>query len=183
LQPAEGLPEIDPRSFVLLTVAAGLWIRTTPQGCLSVTKETGPRKNPAFINYSTANGLLSDTALGGSREDDEGRVYVRHGKGLLSRFDAPPTTVGKVFTSKDGLAGDDIRSFYKDKQGNHLDRGQAAVNQVLIRRAETQVITTARRFYISRGQHPWGEGPGIAGKPGNRSGVAPMKLAGFTQQT
>src|SRR5262249_38501095 len=65
--------------------------------------------------YSTANGLLSDAAWAFS-EDDEGRIYVGTGKGL-SRFD-PRNNSWQGFTSKDGLAGDEVRSFLKDKQGH-----------------------------------------------------------------
>jgi two-component sensor histidine kinase len=112
LLPAEGLPEIDPRGL-FVDSRGWLWIGQRYKG-VSVTKEPAA-ENPSFIQYSTANGLLSDTAWAFT-EDDEGRVYVGTGKGL-SRFD-PRNNSWQSFTSKDGLAGDDIRSFCKDQQGH-----------------------------------------------------------------
>ncbi len=112
LQQTSGLPEIDPRSL-FVDSRGWLWIGHRHRG-VSVTKEPGA-ETPSFINYSTKNGLLSDSAWA-LTEDDEGRVYVGTGKGL-SRFD-PRNNTWQGFTSKDGLVGDDIKAFYKDNQGN-----------------------------------------------------------------
>jgi len=112
LQPMAGLPETDPRSL-FVDSRGWLWIGQRYKG-VSVTKEPAA-ENPSFIHYSTANGLLSDTAWA-LTEDDEGRIYVGTGKGL-SRFD-PREQSWQGFTTKDGLAREEIQSFYKDKQGN-----------------------------------------------------------------
>jgi ligand-binding sensor domain-containing protein len=106
------LPDIDPRSL-FVDSRGWLWIGQRYKG-VSVTKEPAA-DHPSFIQYSTGNGLLSDTAWAFT-EDDEGRVYVGTARGL-SRFD-PRTNSWQGFTSKDGLAGDDIRSFFKDKQSH-----------------------------------------------------------------
>lgn len=112
LQPGDGLPEIDPRSL-FVDSRGWLWIGQRYKG-VSMTKDPSA-EHPSFTQYSTANQLLSDSAWAFT-EDDQGRVYVGTGKGL-SRFD-PGDNSWQHFTSKDGLAGDDIRSFCKDRQGN-----------------------------------------------------------------
>ncbi len=112
MQPSGGLPEIDPRSL-FLDSRGWLWVGQRHKG-VSMTKQPAV-DNPTFVHYSTENGLLSDTAWAFT-EDDGGKVYVGTGKGL-NRFD-PTNGTWQGFTASDGLAGDQIESFYKDRSGN-----------------------------------------------------------------
>jgi len=111
LSPTAGLPEIDPRSL-FVDSRGWLWIGHRHRG-VSVTQDPGA-ENPTFTNYANNNGLSSDTAWA-LTEDFAGQVYVGTGKGL-SRFD-PRNNTWQNFSSKDGLARDEITSFYRDRQG------------------------------------------------------------------
>jgi signal transduction histidine kinase/streptogramin lyase len=111
-QPAEGLPEMNPRS--LFRDSRGwLWIGLRYKG-VSVTKDPSA-ENLKFVNYSTEQGLASDTVLS-ITEDDAGRIYLSTGKGL-DQLD-PVTGRIRHFNSKDGLAGDNVGHTIKDRNGN-----------------------------------------------------------------
>ncbi len=112
LRPADGLPEIDPRSL-FLDSRGWLWIGSRYKG-VSMTKEPGV-EDPKFINYSTEQGLSSG-AVRAITEDDFGRLYFGTDKGL-DRLD-PQTGRWQHYTSKNGLAGDAIADLHKDRQGN-----------------------------------------------------------------
>jgi ligand-binding sensor domain-containing protein len=78
LGPSDGLPETDPRAF-FLDSRGWLWIGLRYKG-VSVCKDP-TAATPTFVNYSTANGLASDTVWA-IAEDDVGRMYLGTGKGL-----------------------------------------------------------------------------------------------------
>lgn len=142
LQPTDGLPETLPRAFHLDS-RGWLWIGLRLKG-VSLTKDPGaePLK---FINYSTANGLASDTVWA-IAEDDAGRIYLGTGKGL-DRLD-PATGRIRHFATADGLAGEEIHHCLKDRQGNiwvATARGLSKLNP----RAE-RVVNRPPPIYLSR---------------------------------
>src|SRR5262249_35702108 len=100
VEPTQGLPEIDPRSF-FMDSRGWLWIGMRYKG-VSLTKEPGA-ENPQFINYSTGNGLSSETVWT-ITEDALGRMYFGTGRGL-DRYD-PNANQWRHFTTKDGLSSD-----------------------------------------------------------------------------
>jgi ligand-binding sensor domain-containing protein/signal transduction histidine kinase len=112
LKPRDGLPETDPRIF-FVDSRGWLWIGLRYKG-VSVSEDP-TASDPQFINYSTANGLLSDTVWAIS-EDDAGRMYLGTGKGL----DQLDLVTGKIrhFNTDDGLASDIINYCFKDSRGN-----------------------------------------------------------------
>lgn len=112
LQPAEGLPEANPRAF-FQDSRGWLWIGLRHKG-VSVTKDPDA-ENLKFVNYSTRTGLASDTVWS-ITEDDAGHIYLGTGKGL----DQLDPTTGRIrhFTTKDGLASDFINHCFKDRNGN-----------------------------------------------------------------
>jgi ligand-binding sensor domain-containing protein len=112
LQPTEGLPETNPRAF-FLDSRGWLWIGLRYKG-VSVTKDPSAA-TPKFVNYSTTDGLVSDTVWS-IAEDDFGRMYLGTGKGL----DQLDPATGRIhhFNTKDGLASDLINSCLKDRSGN-----------------------------------------------------------------
>ena len=112
LQPAAGLPETNPRVF-FLDSRGWLWIGLRYRG-VSLTKDP-TAETPQFVNYSTANGLVSDTVWS-IAEDDFGRIYLGTGKGL----DQLDPATGRIhhFNTKDGLASDLINQCLKDRSGN-----------------------------------------------------------------
>ena len=111
-QPTEGLPETDPR-FFFLDSRGWLWIGLRYKG-VSVTKNP-EAQTPQFINYSTANGLSSDSVWA-IAEDDLGRMYFGTGKGL----DQLDLVSGRIrqFNTNDGLASEVINYCMKDRAGN-----------------------------------------------------------------
>jgi len=112
LEPTEGLPETRPRAF-FLDSRAWLWIGLRYKG-VSVTKDpTGV--TPKFINYSTANGLASDSVWA-ITEDDFGRMYFGTGKGL-DQLDLESGRIRHLNTD-DGLASDIINYLLTDREGN-----------------------------------------------------------------
>jgi ligand-binding sensor domain-containing protein/two-component sensor histidine kinase len=112
LQPAEGLPEINPRAF-FQDSRGWLWVGLRFRG-VSVTKDPSA-ETPQFVNYSTQNGLTSDTVRS-MTEDDAGRIYLSTGKGL-DQLD-PATGRIRHFNIKDGLASDFVGQCLKDRNGN-----------------------------------------------------------------
>jgi ligand-binding sensor domain-containing protein/two-component sensor histidine kinase len=96
---SEGLPSTDVRAFHL-DGRGRLWIGLRYHG-VSMT-ENPDSTPPRFVNYSTLNGLSSDTVWS-IAEDAAGRIYLGTGKGL-DRLD-PDTGAIRTFTSEDGLAG------------------------------------------------------------------------------
>lgn len=112
LQPTDGLPETDPRDF-FQDSRGWLWIGLRYKG-VSMTKNP-TAEHPTFVNYSTANGLASDTVWA-ITEDDVGRIYFGTGRGL-DRLDLATGHI-RHFTTADGLVGDQVNHCLKDRQGN-----------------------------------------------------------------
>jgi ligand-binding sensor domain-containing protein/signal transduction histidine kinase len=112
IEPTEGLPENRPRTF-FVDSRGWLWIGLRYKG-VSVTKDPGA-ETPSFINYSTTNGLASDSVWA-ITEDDLGRMYFGTGKGL----DQLDLASGRIrhFNTDDGLASDIINYCLKDREGN-----------------------------------------------------------------
>ncbi|HEU0176458.1 MAG TPA: two-component regulator propeller domain-containing protein [Blastocatellia bacterium] len=111
LQAAEGLPETSPRAF-FQDSRGWLWIGLRYKG-VSVTKDP-TAETPKFVNYSTEQGLSSDTVWAVT-EDDAGRIYLGTGNGL-DQLD-PVTGRIRHFSVRDGLAGAVIRDCLKDRNG------------------------------------------------------------------
>jgi ligand-binding sensor domain-containing protein/signal transduction histidine kinase len=141
---ADGLPETNPRAF-FLDSRGWLWIGLRYKG-VSVTKNPNA-EIPQFMNYSTANGLASDTVWS-ITEDDFGRMYFGTGRGL-DRLDL---TTGRVrhFTVADGLAADLINHCIKDRYGNIWSATDAGLSR-LDPRAE-YVNNLPPPIYLSRVQ-------------------------------
>jgi ligand-binding sensor domain-containing protein/signal transduction histidine kinase len=111
-QSTDGLPEPNPRAF-FQDRRGWFWIGLRYKG-VSMTKDP-TAEHPTFVNYSTANGLASDSVWS-ITEDDFGRMYFGTGRGL-DRLDL---STGRIrhFTTVDGLAGDAITHCMKDSRGN-----------------------------------------------------------------
>jgi signal transduction histidine kinase len=142
LQPTEGLPETDPRAF-FQDSRGWLWIGQRYKG-VSVTQEPDADA-PKFVNYSTENGLASDTVWT-ITEDDFGRMYFGTGKGL-DRLDV---STGRIrhFTTADGLAGDQIHHCIKDTRGAIWAAPITGLSK-LNTRAE-RVLSRAPPIYLAR---------------------------------
>lgn len=111
-KPDNGLPETRPRTF-FLDSRGWLWIGLRYKG-VSMTKEPSV-ETPQFVNYSTANGLASDS-IWAIAEDEFGRMYFGTGKGL-DRLDLATDRV-RHFNTDDGLASDIVNYCLKDRRGN-----------------------------------------------------------------
>jgi ligand-binding sensor domain-containing protein/signal transduction histidine kinase len=111
-EPAEGLPETGPRAF-FQDHRGWLWLGLRWKG-VSMTRDPTAQR-PTFVNYSTENGLASDTVLA-IAEDDDGRIYLGTERGL----DQLDPTTGRIrhFTVADGLPWNRIGHCLKDRQGN-----------------------------------------------------------------
>ena len=140
LQPTAGLPETNPRAF-FQDSRGWLWIGLRYKG-VSLTKDPEAER-PIFVNYSTANGLVSDTVWS-IAEDDYGRIYLGTGKGL----DQLDPTTGRIhhFNTKDGLTSDLINHCLRDRDGNIWVANSLGLSK-FNPRAERVVI--AHRRFIS----------------------------------
>jgi signal transduction histidine kinase/ligand-binding sensor domain-containing protein len=111
LPASPGLPAIEPRAL-FEDHAGRIWIGLRYQG-VSMTVNPAAAQ-PQFVNYTTANGLSSDTvwSIGA---DDAGRIYLGTGKGL----DQLDVGTGRVrhFSPQDGIAGSVIEKIVKDRAG------------------------------------------------------------------
>jgi ligand-binding sensor domain-containing protein/signal transduction histidine kinase len=112
IHPMEGLPEAEPRAF-FQDSRGWLWIGLRYKG-VSVTRDPAAA-SLSFVNYSTENGLASNTVRT-IAEDDFGRIYLGTGRGL-DRLDL---STGRInhFTTAEGLAGGEVRDSLKDSRGN-----------------------------------------------------------------
>jgi ligand-binding sensor domain-containing protein/two-component sensor histidine kinase len=112
VQASEGLPAIEPRAL-FEDPKGRLWIGLRYHGA-SMTADPAAA-NPRFVNFSTANGLASDTvwSIGA---DGTGRIYLGTGKGL----DQLDVETGRVrhFTTEDGVVGSVIERIVTDRQGH-----------------------------------------------------------------
>ncbi|HZS47067.1 MAG TPA: two-component regulator propeller domain-containing protein, partial [Blastocatellia bacterium] len=111
IDPMPGLPEARPRAF-FQDSRGWFWIGLRFTGVALIKDPTSsPLK---FINYSTTDGLSSDTVWS-ITEDNDGRMYFGTSKGL-DQLDVT-TGVMRHFTPADGLAGDTVNQCFKDGKG------------------------------------------------------------------
>jgi signal transduction histidine kinase/ligand-binding sensor domain-containing protein len=97
---------------IYLDHAGRLWLASARGGLVRVDDPGGER--PAFISYTTAQGLSSNgTEV--ITEDVNGQIYVGGGHGL-DRLD-PATGRVKHFTTADGLAPGSFRAAFRDHNG------------------------------------------------------------------
>src|SRR2546425_684756 len=94
-----------------LDSAGRLWVATT-RGVSRIDDPSA--EHPAFVNYSTAQGLAGNVTLA-IAEDLYGRIYIGTGQGL-DRLD---TTTGhmKHYTTADGLSGGKISAAFRARNG------------------------------------------------------------------
>lgn len=112
MEPAEGLPEV--RARALFEDHRGwVWVGLRYRG-VSMTKNPQAER-PTFVNYSTSEGLSSDSVLC-ITEDEQGRIYLGTSRGL-NQLD-PATGHIRHWRKWDGLAGDVVTDCLKDRQGN-----------------------------------------------------------------
>ncbi|MBO0861151.1 MAG: hypothetical protein J2P21_22230, partial [Chloracidobacterium sp.] len=96
--------------------AGRLWFTSARSGLIRVD-EPGERR-PKFVNYTTAQGLSSDSTEVSERlivEDLQGRIYIGGSRGL-DRLD-PATGRFKHFTTTDGLAPGSFKACFRDRHG------------------------------------------------------------------
>jgi signal transduction histidine kinase/sugar lactone lactonase YvrE len=89
-----------------------LWLASARSGLVRVDDPVA--EHPAFVKYTTAEGLSSDN-IEVITEDDGGRIYVGGGRGL-DRLD-PSTGRIQHFGGADGLEPGIFRAAFKDRQG------------------------------------------------------------------
>ena len=112
VEPADGLSDVQARAF-FQDSRGRLWIGLRYKG---VSMTTDPiTESPKFVNYSTENGLASDT-VHSIAEDNFGRLYFATNKGV----DQLDLTTGNIrhFTTADGLAGNEVNDCFKDSRGD-----------------------------------------------------------------
>ena len=109
--PDEGLP---PGAIMDIHVdrSGRLWLASARGGLVRVD-HTGATR-PAFVSYTTREGLSSDNAVAVT-EDLSGRIYVGGGHGI-DRFD-PATGRVKHFTTTDGYAPGTVTGAFRDRTG------------------------------------------------------------------
>ena len=95
-----------------LDQAGRLWVATSRGGVCRINEPESDR--PAFVNYSTEQGLSSNVATA-ITDDLYGRIYVGTGRGV----DQITTATGQIkhFTTADGLASGEILSAVRDRTG------------------------------------------------------------------
>jgi signal transduction histidine kinase len=89
-----------------------LWLASERAGLIRVDRPES--EHPAFVAYTTAQGLSSDS-IEVITEDRNGFLYVSRGQGL-DRFD-PATGRVKHFTGADGLAPGPLYAAFTDRNG------------------------------------------------------------------
>lgn len=92
--------------------SARLWFASSRSGLLRVEHATDQK--PAFVRYTTAEGLASNNAEV-IVDDLQGYIYIGGGQGL-DRLD-PKTGAVKHFTTEDGLAPGLFRAAFRDQHG------------------------------------------------------------------
>jgi signal transduction histidine kinase/ligand-binding sensor domain-containing protein len=123
-----GLARYTQAGFTFLTVSEGLpsgaindihldrsgrlWLASAGAGLVRVDNTSAER--PAFVSYTTAQGLSSNISEV-ITEDLNGRLYVGGGRGL-DQFD-PATGRVKHFTTADGLAPGSFLAGFRDHSG------------------------------------------------------------------
>ncbi len=117
-QPTAGLPSTEIRG-ILLDSRGWVWVGLRFHG-LSLTRNP-TAENPQWINYSTENGLASDTVWGVA-EGNDGRIYLGTGRGL-DQLDA---LTGRIRH----LTGDLVHYCIKDSQGNIWVAGSGSLSKI-----------------------------------------------------
>jgi signal transduction histidine kinase len=124
LQPSAGLPAIEPRAFFQDTDGR-LWIGLRYHG---VSMTTAPDvADPPFVNYTTADGLASDTvwSIAG---DDDGHIYLGTGRGL-DQLDVK-TQRARHLTTETGVVGSVIEHLLKDRRGRIWIASDGGITQL-----------------------------------------------------
>ena len=111
LTASEGLPP-GAINNVHVDRSGRLWLASAGAGLVRVDDTSAER--PAFVGYTTAQGLSSNISEV-ITEDLNGRLYVGGGRGL-DQFD-PATGRVKHFTTADGLAPGLFRAAFRDRDG------------------------------------------------------------------
>ncbi|MCA1632433.1 MAG: histidine kinase [Acidobacteria bacterium] len=127
----EGLPETLGRSLYLDS-RGWLWIGLR-YGGVSVTHDPAAPE-PRFTNYSTRNGLVSNT-VSSITEDHEGRMYFATPRGLGEL--EPATGRFRHFTTASGLANDRLRYCMTDSRGRIWVATTTGVSRLDARARET----------------------------------------------
>lgn len=112
IKPSAGLPAIEPRALVYDS-AGRLWIGLRYHGVSMTANPEAPE--PRFVNYSTANGLASDSVWSIATGDD-GRAYLGTGRGL-DQLDVASGRIRHI-TAEDGIVGSVISHILKDRRGD-----------------------------------------------------------------
>lgn len=110
LQPADGLPAIEPRSL-FVDSRGWFWVGSRYNG-VSVTKNPQDDE-PQFINYAAE---LPSNTVWAVTEDEFGKMYFGTERGV-AQFDVQKN-LWRNFNSKNGLSGDLIIALTKDSKGN-----------------------------------------------------------------
>ena len=109
--PTQGLPSGAVMN-IFLDQNGRLWLASARNGLVRIDDPSAER--PAFINYTTAQGLSSNNTEV-IVDDLKGNIYVGGGQGL-DLLD--PSTGGiKHFTTVDGLASGLLRAAFRDRNG------------------------------------------------------------------
>ena len=90
-----------------------LWVGTNQAGLLRIDEPKAD--HPAFLRYTTANGLSSDIVLA-LTEDAAGRIYIGNGSGV-DRLDVATGGI-KRYTTADGLAPGEVQAAFCDRSGS-----------------------------------------------------------------
>ena len=109
----EGLIQRNSVTEFLSDKQGRFWLSTASRGLFRIDDPNS--EQPAFTNFSTADGLSSNQALC-LGEDNFGRIYVGTGRGI-NRIE-PDLKRVKNFTQNDGLPGNVITACYTDVKGN-----------------------------------------------------------------
>ena len=107
----QGLPA-GPILGMLVDRSGRLWLASERGGLIRIDDPSAAA--PAFVSYTTANGLSSNS-LAAIVEDRDGFLYVGGGNGI-DRID---TTSGRVrhFTQADGLGPGIVKAAFRDRRG------------------------------------------------------------------
>ncbi|HKQ73697.1 MAG TPA: two-component regulator propeller domain-containing protein [Blastocatellia bacterium] len=127
----DGLP-LGKINDLHLDQAGRLWVATSRGGVSRVDEPNSDR--PAFVNYSTEQGLSSNVATA-ITDDLYGRIYVGAGRGV----DQITVATGQIkhFTTADGLASGEILSAARDRTGRVWFAARRGLSHFLPEREHT----------------------------------------------
>jgi ligand-binding sensor domain-containing protein/two-component sensor histidine kinase len=127
LNPREGLPVVEPRALYE-DPAGRIWIGLRYHG---VSMTANPEAaEPRFVNYTTAQGLASDTVWS-IAADASGRTYLGTGRGL----DQLDVATGRIrhFTADDGVIGSVIHHILEDRRGDLWIASDEGIGRIDVR--------------------------------------------------